>query len=91
MGNRVRRALPGLWIAAAVFAVHPVHVESVAWAASRKDLVSTLFLLVALLCYSGLRAIPDAYYRAASIDGASMKKLLQPLPEGAQACMVDTV
>ena len=27
--------------------------------------------LVALLCYAGLRAIPDAYYQAASIDGAS--------------------
>jgi glycerol transport system permease protein len=27
--------------------------------------------LVALLCYSGLRAIPEAYYQAASIDGAS--------------------
>ena len=27
--------------------------------------------LVALLCYSGLRAIPPAYYQAASIDGAS--------------------
>jgi len=28
--------------------------------------------LVALLCYAGLRAIPDAYYQAARIDGASM-------------------
>jgi glycerol transport system permease protein len=27
--------------------------------------------LVALLCYSGLRAIPNAYYQAAEIDGAS--------------------
>jgi glycerol transport system permease protein len=27
--------------------------------------------LVALLCYSGLRAIPSAYYQAAAIDGAS--------------------
>ncbi|WP_241054028.1 carbohydrate ABC transporter permease [Achromobacter xylosoxidans] len=27
--------------------------------------------LVALLCYAGLRAIPDAYYQAACIDGAS--------------------
>lgn len=27
--------------------------------------------LVALLCYTGLRAIPDAYYQAARIDGAS--------------------
>ena len=27
--------------------------------------------LVALLCYAGLRAIPDAFYQAAAIDGAS--------------------
>jgi glycerol transport system permease protein len=27
--------------------------------------------LIALLCYAGLRAIPDAYYQAARIDGAS--------------------
>jgi len=27
--------------------------------------------LVALLCYAGLKSIPDAYYQAASIDGAS--------------------
>ena len=27
--------------------------------------------LVALLCYAGLRAIPEAYYQAARIDGAS--------------------
>ena len=27
--------------------------------------------LVALLCYAGLRSIPDAYYQAAQIDGAS--------------------
>jgi glycerol transport system permease protein len=27
--------------------------------------------LVALLCYAGLRSIPDAYYQAARIDGAS--------------------
>ncbi|WP_164236042.1 ABC transporter permease subunit, partial [Stenotrophomonas maltophilia] len=27
--------------------------------------------LVALLCYAGLKSIPDAYYQAAKIDGAS--------------------
>ncbi len=27
--------------------------------------------LVALLCYAGLKSIPDAYYQAAQIDGAS--------------------
>jgi tetratricopeptide (TPR) repeat protein len=36
---------------AAVFALHPQHVESVAWVAERKDVLSTLFLLLALLGY----------------------------------------
>lgn len=37
--------------AAAVFAVHPLRVESVAWVAERKDVLSVLFLMVALLAY----------------------------------------
>jgi hypothetical protein len=37
---------------AAVFALHPLHVESVAWAAERKDLLSTLFWLLAMLAYA---------------------------------------
>jgi len=36
---------------AALFALHPLHVESVAWVAERKDVLSTLFLLLALLAY----------------------------------------
>jgi predicted small integral membrane protein len=32
---------------------------------------SAIIPLVALLCYAGLRAIPEAYYQAAKIDGAS--------------------
>ena len=33
--------------------------------------------LVALLCYAGLRSIPDAYYQAARIDGASQLAVLR--------------
>lgn len=42
------------WVAlftAAVFALHPMHVESVAWVSERKDLLYTLFYLIALLRY----------------------------------------
>ena len=38
-------------IAAAVFAIHPTHVESVAWIAERKDVLSTLFMLLAFFAY----------------------------------------
>ena len=47
----LRRLTGSLWrcaIVAALFAWHPLHVESVAWVAERKDLLSLFFLLLSL-------------------------------------------
>ncbi len=40
------------WTVAALFAWHPLHVESVAWVSERKDVLSTFFFLLMLLAYA---------------------------------------
>src|SRR5215468_9171336 len=58
-----RLRLPGAWFAAAVFALHPMQVESVAWISERKNVLSGLLFLSALL----------VYLRAEGTDGAARR------------------
>ena len=46
-------------LVAALFALHPLHVESVAWAAERKDTLSTFFGLLSLIAYVRYAAAPS--------------------------------
>ena len=56
------RATHARWpsaLIAALFALHPLHVESVAWASERKDTLSTLFGLLSLIAYVRYVEVPS--------------------------------
>ena len=71
-------------LVAALFAAHPLHVESVAWVAERKDVLSTLFFLLTLLSYAGYATRGGAwrYLRTIALMacGLMAKPMLVTLP-----------
>jgi tetratricopeptide (TPR) repeat protein len=57
----LRKMTGGLWqsgFVAALFALHPLHVESVAWVSERKDVLSTFFWLLTMFSYARYAAHP---------------------------------
>jgi Flp pilus assembly protein TadD len=71
-------------LAAALFAVHPLHVESVAWVSERKDVLSTLFWLLASMAWVRYARRPraGAYLAALGLFAAGLtaKPMLVTLP-----------
>jgi len=71
-------AWPCAWVAV-LFAVHPLRVESVAWASERKDVLSGLFFMLTLLAYARYAARPSAGRYAAVASSALLGMLAKPM------------
>lgn len=72
-----RLRIPGAWLAGFLFALHPVHVESVAWISELKNTLSLLFYLGAAIIYQGFdedRRSRDYWFALALFACALMTK-----------------
>jgi len=60
----LRLEVPGAWFGAALWALHPVQVESVAWVTELKNAQSCLFYLLAILFFLKWRAVVGKHEKA---------------------------
>ncbi len=67
------------FLVAALFAVHPMHVESVAWAAERKDVLSVFFGLATLWAYGAYVAKPSWQRYGLVTAGYVLSLLAKPM------------
>ena len=76
--------VPGAWLAAAIFALHPVQVESVAWISELKNVLSAVFFFGAFLLYlrfDRLRQSPPYFLSlAALVAGLLCKTVIATFP-----------
>ena len=75
---------------AALFALHPLHVESVAWVAERRDVLSGLFFMLTLGAYGEYVRHPQSLGRYLAVVGLfalglMAKSMLVTLPAAAVA------
>jgi len=59
LARKIVQEKAAAWLAGAIFALHPVHVESVAWAMGFIDPLFTVLVLASFLCYLEARERPD--------------------------------
>jgi tetratricopeptide (TPR) repeat protein len=75
-------------LVAALFALHPLRVESVAWAVERKDVLSTLFLLLALAAYCRWARGGGRRWYAAALAAVACGLLTKPMLVTAPALLL---
>jgi hypothetical protein len=66
-------------VVAALFAVHPLHVESVAWITERKDVLSTVFWLLTMLAYERYVRVPTRTRYGVAIAAFALGLLTKPM------------